>query len=250
MNTCTRCGLEMEQELVDGICPVCVAKATQTQSVVPMESTPHVSRLAIAGACWAALAAFNYLLTLVLVVLMMKYKLFATNAAIPLWAYPLLFLFVVLSPFETFAPLGVTILGWVSASKIRSSDGKLRGLWWAVFDCLWFPLIVLGGVIALGGAALVTEMIPGYKDTLGRSVALASCFCVLAALIDYFIIRRVWRVMKTPKRSKTDISGDIPKLVILGKKDKKAVLLATILHAVLLLVLVLSAFATVVGMKP
>ncbi len=50
------------------------------------------------------------------------------------------------SPFLA-APLGTTILGWTAAGEILRSRGRLHGLWLAVFDGLFFPLLALDGVI-------------------------------------------------------------------------------------------------------
>ncbi|MEP6670170.1 MAG: serine/threonine-protein kinase [Chthoniobacter sp.] len=45
------------------------------------------------------------------------------------------------------APLGATLLGWIAATQIRRSAGKLYGLWLAVCDGLFFPLLVLDVLI-------------------------------------------------------------------------------------------------------
>lgn len=229
---------------MDGVCPVCVAKVAPQDT----EPTPRVSRMAIAGAVWAGTVLFLYYpVVFALFILMMKYKLFAGNAPVPLWGYPLLALFVVLAPVAGLSPIGVPLLGWLSASKIRSSEGKLRGLFWAVFDCLWFPLLIVGGGIALGIPLLIEELIPN----------LSSAFFLLsfplAALADYFIIRRVWRMMKIPKRSKSEVAEVSQAQVqqaVFGTEDKKAVLWATALHMAFLLLLFGSGLVTVLAMKP
>ncbi len=87
---------------------------------------------AIAGIVWAALGAT----TLMLighsgVVFPRDFHLLA-----------LIFVFTFLA-----APLGTTILGWAAVGDIRRSNGKIHGLWLAVFDGLLFPIIALSGLI-------------------------------------------------------------------------------------------------------
>lgn len=52
-----------------------------------------------------------------------------------------------------FYALFATLLGWISVTQIRRSAGKLDGLWLAVFDGLFFPLLALDAlaVCAIGG---------------------------------------------------------------------------------------------------
>ncbi len=96
-----------------------------------------------------------------------------------------------------------TNLGWIAVSKIRRSEGKIYGLWLAVFDGLLFPLLALDGlivvavVLALWGAGL------GWKRTFPPTVPLTYLLFVtvllgILLLVDWLIIRRVWHAVNQP----------------------------------------------------
>jgi serine/threonine protein kinase len=55
---------------------------------------------------------------------------------------------VVLIAVALTAPFGTTILGAISLSQIRRSGGRLTGLGLALFDVLFYPLLVLAGLMA------------------------------------------------------------------------------------------------------
>ncbi len=111
----------------------------------------------------------------------------------------------------------MTLCGWIAVSQIRRSAGKLHGMWLAVFDGLLFPLLVLDALI-IGGfwlgivVYLVNTSVSGVSGQ-GKPWA-AYWWLVLAAiffcvLIDYLIIRRVWRAVNQPIEgfSPGDFSG-------------------------------------------
>jgi serine/threonine protein kinase/LysM repeat protein len=95
-----------------------------------------------------------------------------------------------------------TVGGWIAVSQIRRSAGKLYGMWLAVFDGLLFTLLVVDGAIAwvwLVMAKLFARQVLGLQNslfldlwdlTIWVSLALAS-----VALVDWLIIRRVWRAV-------------------------------------------------------
>jgi serine/threonine protein kinase len=91
-----------------------------------------------------------------------------------------------------------TFDGWIAVSQIRRSKGKLRGMWLAVFDGLLFPLLALDamiGIIWMGLLRVVFNdrlLIP-FVDLL----ALATMI-----VVDYLIIRRVWRAVNPPEPEK------------------------------------------------
>src|ERR1019366_10541906 len=80
--------------------------------------------------------------------------------------------------------------------------GKLYGLWLAAFDGLFFPLLLVDGAIAwlwLVLAKLFARQVLGLQNSLFLDlwdltiwVLLA---CASAALVDWIIIRRVWRAV-------------------------------------------------------
>ena len=99
------------------------------------------------------------------------------------------------------APFGATILGWVAVTQIRRFAGKIYGLWLAVFDGLFFPLLALDALIlavdlsgrkhVVGpglqtGVAMAELRIPGWQ------MLLVLAFIVL---VDWLIIRAVWRAV-------------------------------------------------------
>jgi serine/threonine protein kinase/tetratricopeptide (TPR) repeat protein len=101
-----------------------------------------------------------------------------------------------------------TLLGWISVSQIRRSAGKLHGLWLAVFNGLFFPLLLLDAII-FGLVWLVIKflvvgqpgdmLVIGYQ--LGMFFTLWLCVAaILSVVVDWLIIRRVWRAVNiTPK---------------------------------------------------
>ena len=92
--------------------------------------------------------------------------------------------------------LVTTILGWVAVSQIRRSAGKLHGLGLAVFDGLLFPLLALD-VVVWFFTGLILMFI---HLRLGLSAMLLLFLIPLiaipvAAILDFLIIRRVWRAV-------------------------------------------------------
>jgi tRNA A-37 threonylcarbamoyl transferase component Bud32 len=117
-----------------------------------------------------------------------------------------------------------TILGWVAVSQIRRSEGKLYGLWLAMFDGLFFPLLLLDSAIAflwLVLAKLFARQVLGLQNslfydlwdlTIWVSLALAS-----AALVDILIIRRVWRAVNelsaTQQKTNTTMNSKLKNIM-------------------------------------
>ena len=141
------------------------------------------SRTAIVGACWAPLFLGA----------------FAGFYAAGFLAVPLICL-------GATAPFGTTLLGWAAVSQIRRSAVRVRGLWLALLDGLLFPLLsldalVVGGVW-LGIVAYLTNPSasgapdPGKAWTAYWWIIFAAAF--ISMLVDYLIIRRVWRAVNKP----------------------------------------------------
>ena len=113
---------------------------------------------------------------------------------------------------------GTTILGWISVSQIRRSAGKLCGLGLAVFDGLLFPLLLLNGLFVRVVTGLVRIFVGLYSNFsnlnkpevhLSFTTRLANLFSqhpelapliavLLAIIVDFFIIRAVWRAVNKP----------------------------------------------------
>jgi hypothetical protein len=93
-------------------------------------------------------------------------------------------------PFGLLAPFGTTILGCVAISDIRHSRGRLIGLLLAVADSLFFPLLVVDGLIF----ALFTFSLSGLGSDDPNDTRFAILLAVLVAVaIDWYIARAAWR---------------------------------------------------------
>jgi len=73
--------------------------------------------------------------------------------------------------------LGMTALGWLAVTQIRRSAGTIYGLGLALFDGLLFPLLVFDFLVYRGI----------NSDFLG------SLFVPPLLVLEYFIVRKVWR---------------------------------------------------------
>ncbi len=172
-------------------------EASQSRLRSATNQAPRFSRTAIVGAAWIGICPVGVFL----VPALLKLSAASPNASIasvrnwsqsllqfPLWALLLL---------GYLAPLGTTILGWVAASQIRRSTGKLHGMWLAILDGLLFPLLLLDAVL-LGSA------IGAYQSVIGQTLPMMInpfWFVVMLLVplaIDYVIIRRVWRAVNKP----------------------------------------------------
>jgi protein kinase-like protein/Leucine Rich Repeat (LRR) protein len=97
-----------------------------------------------------------------------------------------------------------TILGWVAVSQIRRSARELSGMWLAVLDGLFFPLLVLDGVLLYAPAWPIADLL--YQLLVVHLHGMQYLFPVLwlvCALpfwyaFDYLVIRRVWRAVNKP----------------------------------------------------
>jgi hypothetical protein len=150
----------------------------------------HFSRAAIVGACWTPLFFITFVFNV------------QSEYRGPLWGQ--LLLMVTLLPLGFAAPFGTTILGWLAVSQIRRSAGKLYGMWLAVFDGLLFPLLAVDLVITrlgcfvwqISGAASL-----GY-DYHDLTISIdAIIIAVACAVVDFLIIRRIWRAVNSTKNT-------------------------------------------------
>ncbi len=73
---------------------------------------------------------------------------------------------VILASVGALCLLLATILGWIAISQIRQSSGKIYGMGLAVFDGLFFPLLVLDGSIVIGTMFTVhTLVINSFRNS-------------------------------------------------------------------------------------
>jgi predicted Ser/Thr protein kinase len=175
------------------------------------EIVPRFSRTAIVGAAWLA-----WFFAVVPAFLWHEGRTHEFGNAGP-FASPLMFFVCIAIVLPTFiTPFGATLLGWIAVSQIRRSAGKLYGLWLAVFDGLFFPLLVVDGAIAwlwLVLAKLFARQVLGLQDSLFLDVWDLTIWVSLAlasvALVDWLIIRRVWRAVNAGRAGVPPVEPDI-----------------------------------------
>jgi predicted Ser/Thr protein kinase len=149
------------------------------------------SRKAIIGACWIPFILFA-MATMVAIPAAQA----ATRSGPTWWQIALA---VLTLPLAFSAPFGATILGWLAVSDIRRSRGRIAGLPLAVFDGLFFPLLVLDVFMFLGVRNgfywfTATQLDPSFKNPPSELVTLGAL--LVCAVVDFLIIRRVWRAVK------------------------------------------------------
>jgi hypothetical protein len=120
----------------------------------------RLSRLAISG---AALLPFGFLLGL-------------------------FFIPISTSLLAVIIPFASTTLGLISISQIRKSAGEIYGLPLAVFVSLFYPIVVLSGLLVILGWT--------FLGTLSRSSLIPLAWLFVILLIDYLIVRLTWRAAK------------------------------------------------------
>jgi hypothetical protein len=155
------------------------------------EIPARFSRMAIVGACWIGCIPL---------------------AVLAFVAPGKMVVFYIFLLFAVTAPFGTTILGWIAVSQIRRAGGKLCGLWLAVLDGLLFLLLALDAVIVgaaylvLMRADLALKHSPSSAPVLIPLVLLVPVVLAIIALLDWLIIRRVWRAVNQPLDSTPESS--------------------------------------------
>ena len=139
------------------------------------EEPSRFSRPAIAGVAWLGFGLFILIFAAV----------FELKSSLPARFLMLVFATV---------PFGTTILGWMAVAQIRRSAGKLHGLWLAVFDGLLFPLMAVDALI---GCVWIFLLKVVFNDHLLIPIIGFSALATVV-LIDWLIIRRVWRAVNKP----------------------------------------------------
>ncbi len=121
----------------------------------------------------------------------------APNASPTILVFPILLFAAVIG---LSAPLVATILGLMSISDIRHSQGRITGLPLALFDALLFPLLVLDIVLFvlwIMGLRWVMHMTsPGHVlIPLAWNVFPAACLCLI---VDIVIVMLAWKAAVKP----------------------------------------------------
>jgi hypothetical protein len=171
-----------------------VKKVRKTSNDTP----PRFSRTAIVGACGVCVTLLAVLLWMV--VYGQPAKTWMAMSQVEKVGFVVTDTIVLAA---CFAPFITTILGWIAVSQIRCSAGKIYGLWLAVFDGLFFPLLVLDFVIYLVASHLQGVWIMAMRNSETNSASeedlvrpiLAIVVFFICALVDWLIIRRVWRAV-------------------------------------------------------
>jgi serine/threonine-protein kinase len=151
--------------------------------------------------------------------------------------------FVFLLPAFT-APLAATLLGWIAVSQIRRSEGKLFGLWLAVFDGLFFPLLTLVGLVALSwwwvfSVALYPQAMVDwvlqhpYQPFPGASISdlqwfvckhhtplTVFCSLMTTGMLCFLIIRAVWRAVSSPSQTPNSPEHTPPSVMPVGAQPQ------------------------------
>ena len=158
-------------------------------------TSQRFSRAAIVGACWPF---FSILATIYLyrTTHFGYFPSFLPPSLPPWWLMIIYFLGIT-------APLGTTILGWIAVAQIRFSEGRRYGLGLAVFDGLLFPLLVLD--VFLFAAPL--NLIPSSFENQIHN-ALVVLLIVVAGLLDFWIVRRVWCAVNQTKADASPAKPD------------------------------------------
>jgi tRNA A-37 threonylcarbamoyl transferase component Bud32 len=139
------------------------------------------------------------------------------------------------------AQIGTTILGWISVTQIRRSAGKLHGMWLAVFDGLLFPLLALDALIVsidLSGRKHIVGpgLTPGVTMVdLNIPGSVAVLLLALIIVVDFLIIRAVWRAVNKP------LNEGAPKTEA-GLPRRKRLVFATVAVPILLFAFFFSFF--------
>jgi hypothetical protein len=156
------------------------------------------SRKALVGAAWLPfflLAGLMYF-TVHTVVRVPQDTVTISEPAVRWWQ---VLLSVTVLPLGLTAPFGATILGWLAVGEIRRSRGRIAGLPLAVFDGLFYPLLVANSVLIWLWRISVRAMAEGAGASLdsGYWSAVGPVGAVLICLVVTIeICRRVWRAVK------------------------------------------------------
>ena len=157
---------------------------------VKEEVVPKVSRTAIFG---AVLLPFGILMA-TLFLLPASFTTYSaidgvTTSNLPettWWQWLLRFTIL---PLGIISPFATTILGLVSISQIRASNGKLVGKPLALIDALFYPVLVFDGLM-VAFLILIISSIPDGNLALTEALTLLSY--ILVIIVDLIIVVIAW----------------------------------------------------------
>ncbi len=160
---------------------------------------PRLSPLALAGAAWVAWFALacglGYTPTGWSIMKAIRQTLGETIAGI---------FNVALQVPHMAAPFGVTVLGIIAVRQIRRSRGRLCGLRLALFDALFFPLLMLNAWLYWLGSKIADQTAAWRTVSDSDPASLPAWAIALAVLLglalNLVIIRWIYRVSQKPPK--------------------------------------------------
>lgn len=108
----------------------------------------------------------------------------ASTSPTPVSTWQIIFRYTLL-PMSILAPLASTVLGLWGVSEIRNSNGRIYGMPLAVFVSLFYPILILDLILFFVGATV-------FSDFEQYSI-IPLIWLILVLLLDYLIIKTVWR---------------------------------------------------------
>jgi len=157
---------------------------------VEVETAPKVSRSAIVG---AGLLPFGILMAILLIIPASSTTystiegVTVNNAPQVAW-WQWLLRFTIL-PLGIISPFATTILGLISISQIRASKGKLIGKSLALLDALFYPLLLLDGLLLALLFGIIAHIPDGHLPLTGTLPLLSY---LLVIIVDLIIVAIAW----------------------------------------------------------
>ena len=153
------------------------------------------SRTAIVGACMALIFLF---LSTPLWLDIFAWSHIKSGGQRAIGGFQIIFL-LLMGVLALLGPASTTILGWVAIAQIRRSAGKLYGMWLAVFDGLFFPLLILDALIFYACLCAMSFHFHAYEfQQHPWFIFFWLQMLLVIGAVDYFIICRVWRAVNKP----------------------------------------------------
>lgn len=167
--------IEDVQSVINDMDPPESYAGNQFDFITGSQENPKVSRRAIVG---TVLLPFGLCLVLLVIPISSSFSQEQTSLWQTILRYTLL-------PVSIAAPFASTALGLWAISEIRHSNGRVYGMPLAVLVTLFYPIIVLDLILFTIGWSILGG-IDGWE-------IIPLAWLILVLVIDYFIIRTVWR---------------------------------------------------------
>jgi serine/threonine protein kinase len=115
--------------------------------------------------------------------------------------------------------LVATVLGWISVAQIRRSDGRLYGMWLALFDGLVLPGLALNVVLIfallLANKLVNVWLLVWWCPVLEEHAFLNNPHFIIWLLFatavmigsNYVVIRGIWRALNKPANGSVKVTG-------------------------------------------